>query len=198
MATMPSSSATPTTQPTILQKVFVIRAERKGEDEDFNFSHHVTSIHWNEFPDPFTNTREDLEQYAAGYPYGKDSPCPGAPRQIWQFAHDDDLDSALIVTPRLDPQHHGEVAVGWCHGPAKHIAVTQDSEPNLQRPVTWVATNLPRSAFSEAAQSRLKHRLTVSRIRNPEVVRNILAVLASYSPQEDHPYLTPADSPLSA
>jgi len=165
-----------------LPDAWVVRAERAGLDEDFNFREGVASIHWERFPDPFTHDKAALEQYAETLPHDKDKHRSDAPRQIWDFAHNIPI-GALIVTPRLSKDHRGEVAVGWCRGSAYHVDGAPDSVPDLRLPVEWVRTDAPRADFDAATQLRFNvpHH-TVSPIRSAAVVTDILRRLSLTAP----------------
>jgi len=152
-----------------LPDAWVVRAEKNGQHESLNFRERVASINWNDFPNPFTHSRVALEAHAERAGHG-----PQAPRQIWRFTHDIPR-GALIVLPRLDPQHQGEVALGWCEGSAYRVPDAPDEEPNLRLPVKWIVTDMPRIHFSAATKRRfINPHDTVSSIRSPEVVADIL------------------------
>lgn len=163
----------------IPEPVFIVRAERGGAHEEFNFREGVSSISWNDYPNPFRRPYEDLVAHAERQRVDPDDAHSGAPRMIWTFAHEPDLDRALIVLPRLASQHLDDVAVGWCESTAYRVEPCPDDEPNLRRRTRWIATDLPRRAFSEATQSRFNHpRNTVSRVKDADVVGDIFEVLA--------------------
>lgn len=163
-----------TATPTVLPRAWIVRGEKEGVDEEFNLRECVASIHWNDFPNPFTHEKADLEAYGNSRLTDPDAPGPHAARQIWEFTHDIPV-GALIVMPRLHAEHQGEVAIGWCRGPAYPVLRVSDNLPNLRLPVEWVVTNMSRAKFDTQTQQSFKTlRHTVSEIHSSAVIADIL------------------------
>lgn len=164
-----------------MRNVFIVRAERQGEAEARNLREGVCSIGWHEVPNPLTYSDEVVEAFCATHFFreGTNIPARDAALMILTFAHDEELDDAVIVLPRLAPEALGCVALGLCMGKAFYDeqATGTDADPRLKRPVTWIHKALPRAIFGEAAErvfAKVRH--TVRRVREEEAVREILII----------------------
>ena len=164
-------NAARTAQAQPLPRVWLIRSERKGADERFNFKHSVTSIHWNNAPDPRTHTREELDAYFAAHPK---SGGPDAAEQIWAFCHDVQLGD-IVATPLWNEGRlYEKVAVGVIVGDYKRLGYDPEPDPNQTRKTVWVRL-LERVSLPPETQRHLaKQRHTGRRIRAEGVVRDLL------------------------
>jgi predicted Mrr-cat superfamily restriction endonuclease len=93
--------------------LWLVRAERKGQDKAFNFREAVTSIHWNDAPDPRTHSKQQLEAYFAAH---RDHGKTHAAEQIYRFCHVMQIGD-YVATPRWNNGRRSErVAVGVVTG----------------------------------------------------------------------------------
>jgi len=165
--------------------VFIVRAEREGEAEELNLEESICSIGWGNTPNPFERTREDIKAFGATHWLNdKGEPARDAPFMIWRFARSAELDQAVIVTPRLAPEHRGELMVGICKGAAYWVedARGDEANPRLRRPVRWVRTDVLRTSLSEETQEWLKSRRhTVRRVRIEEVQQELRALAEEHA-----------------
>ena len=158
--------------------VFIVRAERKGEAEETNLRDGVCSIGWHDTPNPFYHTKAEIDAYGATHWLNEQGqPAPDAADIIWRFAHAPELDQAIIILPRLDPKHYGEVLLGRCTSTAfwDYSARGTEDSPYLRRHVKWHDKPLHRSDFSGETQNWLNVvRYTVRQVRDAVVARDIL------------------------
>lgn len=148
--------------------VYVVRGERNGASESHALAEGFCSIGWNRCPNPFTNSYDELKAYAIAHwtPPGEERQANVRrdAKQIWKFAHEPELDRAIVVMPRYGQD---TVALGICASTAYLAtqAAGTDPDPVLRRNVVWLHDALPRADFSAATQVRFnKPRDTVSRV----------------------------------
>ncbi|HEX6799238.1 MAG TPA: hypothetical protein VF116_16130 [Ktedonobacterales bacterium] len=166
-----------------IPSVFVVRAERRGEAEETDLRDGVCSIGWHDTPNPFYHTKAEIEAYGATHwldEQGKTA--PDAPKMIWHFAHAPELNQAIIVLPRLHPQHRGEVLLGRCHSTAywDYDAAGTDESPRLRRRMHWSDIVLQWEDFSEQTQNWFRGaQHTVTPARQVVVAQDIAAHAAA-------------------
>jgi len=170
---MATQSVRPTWSQRALQHngyVFVIRGEERGESEEHALASGFCSIGWHDCPFPLPASLANLETFGASAKWG-----PDAARQIWVFAHEPELDRAVIVMPRYGQD---TVALGICVSSmycATQAAKT-NPDPALRRNVIWLDDDAARATFSAATQDRFNApQHTVSKVQRDEVVRELVA-----------------------
>ncbi len=157
--------------------VWLVRAGRNGEREQFALERGAAVIGWEELPDlsQFAN-REALDaQTRVTYPYTKANVIPIWVGELWAFReriqHGD-----LVVMPL---KTRSVVAVGRVEGPYRYRADLPDYRHT--RPVEWVRDDLPRSAFDQDLLYSLGSLLTVCQIQRNDAERRILALVQGKS-----------------
>src|SRR4051812_29079781 len=126
--------------------LWLIRAGRKGEDEDFALQHGVAVIGWGELPDLTSiESREELDRLCRDtYPEETRHAYANMVGQIWTFRariHIGDL----IVLPL---KRRGTIAVGKVVGPYTYQP-DYYQDVRHTHPVEWVRTDIARDAIDK-------------------------------------------------
>jgi restriction system protein len=155
--------------------VWVVRAGRHGEREQFALDNSLAVIGWDELPDlgPISG-REQLEQLCRRtYPQEKPNTVTNWVAQIWAF-RDRIQVGDLIVLPL---KTRSAIAIARATGPYQYRA---DSSANVRhtRPVEWLNKEIPRSAFGQDILYSFGAFLTVCQVQRNQAEQRIRAVLA--------------------
>lgn len=154
-----------------LPRCWLVRGERQGADERFNYQAGVTSIHWNDAPDPHTHSREELESFFASHPQ---SGGANAAEQVWRFCHEMQIGD-VVVTPLWNQgRKYDKVMVGVVIGPYRRLAYDPEPAPRQTRLVEWRRADLDREELRTTTQERLVYRYTCRRIHDDDLIRDIL------------------------
>lgn len=154
-----------------LPTCWLVRAERKGVDEQFNYQAGVTSIHWNNAPDPQTHSRDELAAFFAADPA---SGGINAAEQVWSFCHTMQIGD-VVVTPLWNQGgKYAQVMIGIVTGPYRRLNYDPEPAPRQTRTVDWIPTPIERTTLAPETQDRLTYRYTCRRINEESVVRDIL------------------------
>lgn len=157
--------------PKSVPRAYVVRARSDGQDEEFALANDVVVVGWNEVAsledaDSLEAVRELLEE--AYHPV-----VPSHPGQLWRFCGEI-REGDVVVLPRNSPR---PVAIGRVVGPYRYRArMTQVHT----RPVEWLHTAIPRTAFPDDLLASLNAPPTVYMIGAPNAVQRIRDVLARY------------------
>lgn len=158
--------------PKFVPRAYVVRAGSDGQDEEFALANDVVVVGWNEVAsledaDSPTAVRDLLEE---AYPRRVRKPHP---HQLWRFCGKI-REGDIVVLPRNSPR---PIAIGRVVGPYRyHARITQVHT----RPVEWLHTDIPRTAFPDDLLDSLNAPQTVYRIRAPNAVQRIRDILARY------------------
>ncbi len=159
--------------PQSVPKAYVVRAGSDGQDEEFALANDVVVVGWNavaslEDADSREAVRELLEE--AYHPRPVRRSHPG---QLWRFCGEI-REGDIVVLPRNSPR---PVAIGRVVGPYRYRArITQVHT----RPVEWLHTDIPRTAFPDDLLASLNAPQTVYGIGAPNAVQRIRDILARY------------------
>ena len=145
--------------------VWVVRAGRQGEFEEFAIDNSVAGIDF-ELPKGVTEfpSREALRQYARG---------PHAAGQLWRFAHEVQVGETMVL-PR---KQYKVVAVGRITGPYRYEP--DWSYPHI-RPVEWAAVDIPRISFDQDLLYSFGGKLTVFQVNRTNCQERIDAVVRQH------------------
>jgi restriction system protein len=155
--------------------VWLVRAGRRGEQEQAALDNGVVTIHWNELPDLDTvPDREELANlYRQSNPTASPAKVANPVGQVWAFkARMQEGDLAVL------PLHiQSAIAIGKITGPYQY-RTDPGSEVLHTRPIEWIRTDLPRTAFDQDILHSFGALMTVCKIRRNNAEQRIRAVLA--------------------
>jgi MoxR-like ATPase len=162
------------------QRVWIIRAGLRGEEEDLARAHGVAVIGWSELGELGPSlSRDELKTLMATRsneaPLTENSVANQA-GQIYRFIHDVS-EGDLVVLPLKTQRNH--VAVGRITGPYawRTDGEFADSDGKNTRPTEWLATSLPYDRFDAELREKFGQRVTVSELDVEDVVSRILDVV---------------------
>lgn len=149
--------------------VWMVRAGRHGEDEETALDKHMAIIGWGELPDlSNVKTREQLfELMNETYPGESPNKLNNWTGQVWAFRERMQKDD-LVVLPL---KTRSAIAIGQVTGPYRY------EEEAHTRPVRWLKTDMPRSAFNQDLLYSFGAFMTVCQISRNNAEARIKAVL---------------------
>ncbi len=156
--------------------VWLIRAGREGEREDFDFQYGLAVIGWSHLPDLSTITdRQQLKELLdKHYPDRPEQARINWEGQLWEFVKEMKIGD-WVATPL---KHRPMVAIGKIIGKYKH---EPDYPVRFQHtlPVEWI-TEIPRNRFAPDLITSLNSRKTISRIYKNYAEERIVALVSKY------------------
>ena len=154
--------------------VWLVRAGRHGEREDLVVSNGVAAVGWDEMPDlSRVAAREQLEELCRKhYPDEKPNTISNWVGQLWTFLKRMEKND-LVVLPL---KKSAAIAIGEVDGPYQYRA---DFPPDSRhtRPVRWLRTDIPRTAFDKDLLYSFGAFMTVCQIQRNNAEERIRAVL---------------------
>lgn len=166
--------------------VWVIRAGRKGELEDYSLQEGIAIINFG-FRQSVADF-ESREQLRAEM--GLINTTSNAPGQLWRFAKEV-KQGDLVVLPRKQPK---VVAVGWVSGDYEF----RPDLPNLlpgagchTRAIKWEAEDVPRSSFDQDLLYSFGGLLTLFQVNRDNAAERISQVVNVHISDEPAPALVP-------
>lgn len=163
----------------IAPRLWVVRAGKNGEDEDFVLSNSMAMLGYHELPDPGQSTKEAfLAQVQAETELTKKQ-TEQRTRDLWSFANKI-KERDIVVLPR---KKDGPVHWGRITGDYKYREVLGQNRHT--RPVKWEPMSAPRQAFGDRNdqvplnQPRTVYRIETGADRVLEVLRNALSPFAA-------------------
>ena len=167
--------------------LWLVRAGKHGEQEDKVIEKNIAAIGWLKLPDLSSiNSREQLKTlYEQTYPDTKKMAVINNVSQVWAFLRRI-KEGDLVVLPL---KRRAAIAIGEVTGPYEYRT---DITENIRhtRPVNWMRTDLPRTAFSQDLLYSFGAFMTVCQIsRNnaEERVRKILEGKIEQLPEVEEP-----------
>jgi restriction system protein len=154
--------------------LWLVRAGRAGEREDYVLEHGVAAIGWDELPDlgPI-HTREALEElFSKTYPQDSPQRVANHVGQVWAF-RDRIKENDLVALPL---KKRAAIAIGRVTGLYRY----QPNEPagvKHTRAVEWIRQDIPRSAVDQDLLYSLGAFMTVCRIERNNAEQRIRALL---------------------
>lgn len=156
-----------------LPKVYLARAGKSGQDEELALEKQLAVIGFKDVP-----SLEDARGYDAvfqlvknTYPDKKVRAVGNLAGQLWTFALTMQKDDIVVLPRKLTSQ----IAIGRVTGPYAYIQV--NSELRHTRPVEWIRTDVPRTAFEQDLLYSFGAFLTVCNISRNDAARRVMAVL---------------------
>ena len=156
-----------------LPKVYLARAGRNGEEEELALENQLAIIGFKDVP-----SLEDARDYDAVVERVKDARPDIKSRAAGNFARQlcaftlAMQEGDIVVLPR---KLTSQIAIGRVTGPYRHIQV--HSEFRHTRPVEWIRTDVPRTAFEQDLLYSFGAFMTVCNISRNDAARRVLAVL---------------------
>ena len=155
-------------------KIYLTRAGKTGEDEEFALEHGLAVIGFQEVP-----SLEGTSDYDAVLKIVHDSLPGKKPRaigniagQLWAFAVAMNKDDLVVLPRKLTSQ----IAIGRVKGPYRYQKVGGGLRHT--RPVEWVRPDVPRTAFEQDLLHSFGAFMTVCNISRNDAERRVVAVLA--------------------
>ena len=164
--------------------VWVIRAGRMGENEEFALKNGVYSIGFNH-----ERSVTDFSEYESLRDYihrqGDDwslQQAASQASQLWRFAHELNVGETIV----LPSKRAKVVAVGKIAG--DYVYMPSDYEAPLPhtRKVEWMVEDVPRANFDQDLIYSFASQLTVSRVRRDDAEARIQQVVNAYLGEESN------------
>jgi len=167
--------------------LWLVRAGKHGEQEDKVIEKNIAAIGWLKLPDLSSiNSREQLKTlYEQTYPDTKKMAVVNNVAQVWAF-FSRIKEGDLVVLPL---KRRAAIAIGKITGPYEYRTDIGDDIRHT-RPVKWIKTDLPRTAFSQDLLYSFGAFMTVCQIsRNDaeERVKKILEGIREQPPDVEEP-----------
>ena len=172
--------------------LWLVRAGREGEVEDFAIEKGFAVISWDELPDlKDLRSREQLHAIMRDtYPDAKPNTILNWTGQVWTFRSTISQNDHVVLPLKT----RAAVAIGKVVGPYQYRTDIAESVRHV-RPVKWLRTDLPRSVFDQDLLYSLGAFMTVCRIQRNDAERRILALVSdartSRSPDAPSPFGMP-------
>jgi restriction system protein len=155
-------------------KIYLTRAGKRGEDEEFSLENGLAVIGFQEVP-----SLEGSRDYDAVLKIVQDNLAGKKPRaigniagQLWAFAVAMNKDDIVVLPRKLTSQ----IAIGRVKGPYRYQKVGGDLRHT--RPVDWVRPDVPRTAFEQDLLHSFGAFMTVCNVSRNDAERRVAAVLA--------------------
>ena len=154
--------------------VWLARARRRGEQQEFALDHGIAVVGWDEMPDLSpSETREEMEAVCRqSYPNAKPRTITNWLSQLWAFAKR--IQAGDLVVLPLKGQN--SVAIGRANGDYKYEPRNPAGTKHT-RPVEWIAQDMPRDRFDEDLLFSLGAFMTVCQIKRNNAEKRIRAML---------------------
>ena len=154
--------------------VWLVRAGRNGEREEFALENGVAVIGWDELPGlAQIDSREKLfELMQQSYPDERKMAVANFVGQVWAFRGRIEKDD-LIVLPL---KTRSMIAIGRCRGAYKYQSGNPEGSRHT-RPVEWIREDIPREVFGKDLLYTLGAFMTVCQVKRNNAEQRIRAVL---------------------
>ena len=171
-------------------KAYLARAGRSGEDEDRALEHNIAIVGFQDVPSLVTAIDYEgvHEIVARALPDAKPRAVGNFAGQLWAFAVAMKQRDLVVLPRKLTAQ----IAIGRVAGPYEYRHV--DGVFRHVRPVEWLQTDLPRTAFKQDLLYSLGAFMTVCNISRNDAERRVAAVAQGKS---DPGPLTSSDTPAT-
>ncbi len=154
--------------------VWLVRAGRRGQQEQAALDHNLVTIAWNEMPDlSGTTTKEALaDLYRETYPDATLRQVAMNVGQVWTFRERMQTGDLAVL-----PLHiQSAIAIGKITGPYQY-RTDLGNDVHHTRSVEWIRTDIPRTAFDQDVLYSLGAIMTVCQIRRNNAEERIRAFL---------------------
>jgi restriction system protein len=158
-------------------RVYLVRAGSMGEDEQYVLDNNLLVIGFREF-----TSVENLKQWEQFSPWVREQQPNLKPRaagnlagQLWAFSIGMTEGDIVVLPSKL----HSQIALGIVSGAYKYQRI--GNELRHTRPVKWVRTDVPRTAFQPDLLGSFGAFMTVCRISRNNAEQRIAVVLSGKS-----------------
>lgn len=154
--------------------VWVARAGRAGEGEQFALDKDVVVAGWDEVPDlsAIAGRGEILILLAEAYPDEADNTLKNWGNQLWAFSHRIERDD-LMVLPR---KRTGTIAFGTCVGKYRFDASAPPGCKH-QIPVRWLQRDIPRQSVESDLRYSIGGAMTVFQVSRNRAEERLRALV---------------------
>lgn len=154
--------------------IWIVRAGSHGEREDFALDHKVACVGWDDVPDLSRATTRDAVAAILRdvYPDDGDGRVQTQAAQLFAFAHRIQKDD-LVVLPL---KTRAQIAIGRVTGAYRHQPSLGEGAMHT-RPVAWLRTDVPRTAFGQDLLYSFGAFLTVCQVTRNDAESRVRAVL---------------------
>ena len=154
-------------------KVYLVRAGRNGEDEDYALENNVAIVGFRDVPTLEGASDFDgvLELVNNAYPDIKSRAAGNFTGQLWAFAIAIQAGD-IVVLPR---KRTSQIAIGRVTGPYRYGKA--NAELRHTRPVQWMRSDVPRTTFAQDLLYSFGAFMTVCNISRNDAARRVAAVL---------------------
>ena len=151
---------------------WLVRAGRRGEQEQGALSNNIVTIGWNELPDlsNIKNKKELSELYHRVHPTAKKTQATSGIGQVWRFVRE--IQKGDLVALPLKTQ--SAITLGKVEGEYEYQKLA-DNIKHIRR-VKWLRT-IPRSAFDQDILYSLGSLLTVCQIERHDAENRVKKLL---------------------
>jgi restriction system protein len=155
-------------------KVYLVRGGRNGEDEERALESGLSLIGFREFPSlqGAADYKSVCELVAKAIPGAKPRKIGNFAGQLWAFAVAMQEGDTVVMPCKTTAQ----IAMGRVKGPYQRKKV--DGELRHVRPVEWLRTDVPRTAFEQDLLYSFGAFMTVCNVSRNDAERRVAAVLA--------------------
>lgn len=155
-------------------KVYLVRAGRNGEDEEYVLENNRAIIGWQDVPSLQRAKDYDdvLKLVSSTYPESKPRVVANYAGQLWLFAIAMPKEGIVVLPRKLTSQ----VAIGRVAGPYEYIKI--GNEYRHSRPVEWLKPEVPRATFGQDLLYSMGAFMTVCTITRNDAAKRISAILA--------------------
>lgn len=162
-------------------RAWIVRAGRRGENEDLARDEHIVLIGWSELGEIGPDTsRERLKELVRATGEDRDASVNAQAGSIYRFIHEMQEGDLAVLPLQREP---GRASVGIIESPFiyRPDGVFKDRDAHYQRKVNWLSWGLPYDSFDPDLRSAFGAQGTVSEIRRDDSVHRILSA-ARHSP----------------
>lgn len=154
-------------------RIFLVRAGRNGEDENYALENNVAIIGFTRYPSlSKVSSYEDIVSIIKNTtPEDSTYKIGNFAGQLWAFAHVMHTGDIVVLPRKLTSQ----IALGRVTGPYTHANV--NGEYRHMRAVEWIRTDIPRSVFNQDLLYSFGALMTVCKITRNNAAQRIQAIL---------------------
>lgn len=157
-----------------LPKLYLVRAGRDGEDENFVIDNALAVIGFRDCPslENAKSYKDILELGKKTWPQYKTRAVGNLAGQLWAFSIAMQQGDLVVLPRKLTSQ----IALGRVTGPYKYQKI--QGEWRHTRPIEWTCPDIPRSVFEQDLLYSFGAFMTVCNIQRNDAVNRVLAVMA--------------------
>lgn len=161
--------------------IWLIRAGRNGEHENFALENNIAVIGWGDLPDlSEIKSRDELKsllQKIYSGEYGKEGRLNNHAGQIWAFKETIQKGNIIILPLKT----RGTIAIGKISGDYKYNAQNPQGAKHTRK-VEWLRDDVPRASFTQKLLYSFGAFMTVCKIERDNAESQINACLKGKAP----------------